>query len=371
MQTSLETTLAELIAFPSVTKNADACLEVLEYARKQLAPLDLHITASDSSATSPWFFATTQKTLTPDILLVAHLDVVPGPDKLFTLQRSHDKLLGRGVYDMKLAAACYLEFFKLHASELSSLDIGVLFTTDEEIGGDSLREIFATGLRPKTAFIPDGGDNWQVEARAKGLYGLALSAKGKTAHGSRPWEGDNALHRILDMCHILRNEFVFTDPSGSTLAVTRVQGGVAFNQITDQASAHLDFRSFEASELARFKRRASELAKDHEIEVTFVQSGSPVIFEKNHEAVQSFLRTLSDLRGAPIEYCESYGGSDARYFAEYNVPCIIMEPYGGGRHAESEWLLASDLGEYYRLIETWLLTGASTPVSTNHGVAAA
>lgn len=357
MQTRLETTLAKLIAIPSVTENTAACSDIIDFVRQELAPLGLHITASSPDAPRPWFFATTRDTLEPSILLAAHLDVVPGSDAAFTMRKEDGKLIGRGTYDMKLAAACYLEFVKAHANDLHQMDIGLLFTTDEEIGGDSMNDILATGLRPGVVFIPDGGGDWHIEARAKGFFGMKLQAIGKAAHGSRPWEGDNALHRIMDVTQILRNEYPFEGPDGTTVSITSVTGGNAVNQIADTASALLDVRSFDAAALKNFELRVFELAAAHSITATINQSGSPVIFDKQHPSVRAFLKVLEELRGEPARYVDSYGGSDARYFALYGIPSIIIEPYGGGRHAEDEWLLASDLGEYYRLIETWLLAG--------------
>lgn len=366
MQTRLEATLAKLIAIPSVTENTAACLEIIKFVREELEPFGLHITASNPDESHPWFYATTRDTLTPSVLLAAHLDVVPGPNEIFTLRKDGNKLYGRGAYDMKLAAACYIEFLKEHWHELATLDIGLLFTTDEEIGGDTMNDILATGLRPGAVFIPDGGGDWQIEARAKGFFGMSLHAIGKAAHGSRPWEGDNALHRIMDVTQILRSEYPFDGPDGTTLSITAITGGQAVNQIADTASALLDVRSFDGAALKNFELRVFELAAEYDITVRINQSGKPVIFDKQHPSVRPFLKALEELRGEPARFIDSYGGSDARYFALYDIPCIIIEPYGGGRHAEDEWLLADDLGEYYRLLEAWLLAGAKTPASANH-----
>jgi acetylornithine deacetylase/succinyl-diaminopimelate desuccinylase-like protein len=371
MQTRLETILARLIAIPSVTSNTAACFEIIRFVREELAPLGLHVTASAPDAAHPWFFATTRNTLTPSILLAAHLDVVPGPDAIFTMRSEDGKLYGRGTYDMKLAAACYIEFLKGHANDLDKLDIGVLFTTDEEIGGDSMKDIFAAGLRPGVVFIPDGGGDWQIEARAKGFFGMELHAAGRAAHGSRPWEGDNALHRIMDITQILRSEYPFEGPNGTTVSITSVTGGNAVNQIADTASALLDIRSFDDAALKNFELRAFELAAEHDAVVTINQSGKPVIFNQEHPSVKPFLQAFEAQRGEPARYIDSYGGSDARYFAIYDIPCIIMEPHGGGRHAEDEWLLASDLGEYYRLIETWLLAGIPAAANVTRQTVAA
>jgi acetylornithine deacetylase/succinyl-diaminopimelate desuccinylase-like protein len=68
------------------------------------------------------------------------------------------------------------------------------------------------------------------------------------------------------------------------------------------------------------------------------------------------LRILPDFVDS-IEYVSSYGGSDARFFAQRDIPTIIIEPHGDGRHAPDEWIEADDLEKYYRLMERWLIQG--------------
>lgn len=356
MQLRLETTLKELVAIPSVSGNAAACKEVLEYARAKVAPLGLHIVESEPDVSHPWFYATTHNTKTPDVLLAAHLDVVPGSTESFVLKKQGDKLIGRGVYDMKFAAACYIEFLQAHASELADLNMGILFSTDEELGGDSMLDILATGLRPGVVFIPDGGGNWKIESQAKGFYGIQLQASGKTAHGSRPWEGDNALHRIMDIVHVLRREYPLQDPNETTLSVTGIKGGLAVNQIADSASALIDFRTFDAAEHAAFKKRLFELAELHGVEVTLTQQGDPVTFQKDHPKVKPFLAAMRNVLKKEPGYVVSYGGTDARYFVPYDIPSIIMDPPGGSHHSEDEWLSAEGLSTYYELVKTWVLS---------------
>lgn len=352
MNTQLEQTLAHLISIPSTPDNKQACYDILTYIRDELAPYNLHVRGDFESA-NPWFIATTQDTNTPDILLAAHLDVVPA--KEYRLEKQGDKFYGRGVYDMKLAAACYLELFQLHADKLADLNIGLLFTTDEELGGSSTVNVLATGLRPKVVFIPDGGDNWHIEERAKGFYHARLTAHGTASHGSRPWEGDNAVHRLLDTLSSLRQSFPDGNRADATLSVTTLTGGSAHNQTPDHASATIDFRSFSIEDLARYKDEVTQLVKQNNLELEVIQSGDPLILNKESPAIQSFLTTLEEQTGRDVDYIEAYGGTDGRFFAPYNIPCIIIEPEGGMRHADTEWLKASDLPKFYELIEKWLL----------------
>lgn len=169
MQSNLETTLAQLIAIPSVSTTAAACHEVIEYVRAQIAPYGFSI-ISDTDRDNPWLLATATPDLEPPILLAAHLDVVPGDPSMFTMQKRDGKLIGRGTFDMKFAAACYIELIKHHATEVQAQNIGFLFTTDEEVGSTTVPLILEMGLRPGVVLLPDGGDNWHIEEHAKGLF---------------------------------------------------------------------------------------------------------------------------------------------------------------------------------------------------------
>lgn len=355
MQKNLETTLARLVSIPSVSSNAVACHEVLEYARSELEPLHLYIT-SDTDTDNPWLLATTQDTKEPEILLAAHLDVVPADPELFTMQTQGGKLVGRGVYDMKIAAACYLELFKNHIAELRQRNVGLLFTTDEELAGACMPGILERGLRPEIVFLPDGGDDWQIEEFAKGINTIDVVVRGKTAHGSRPWEGDNALHRVMDVIDILRKSFPHQKPDSATLTVTQLVSGTARNQIADHAKATLDFRSFHPEDIKRFRSELEQLAREHDLEMTIINDSNPVTFDKSAPAAIKFQKILEKVTQAPVRFTRSFGASDARFFAQYNIPCIIIEPHGGGRHAPNEWVLAADLPKYYDLIKEWVIS---------------
>lgn len=358
-KTDIIQTLTELVAIPSVSADSIACHEIIAHVSTRLAPYDL-FTRTDVDRPNPWLLATTRDTLQPDILLVAHLDVVPAPAVAFTLRQNGERLYGRGTYDMKLAVACYLELLRAHHHELNKLNIGFLFTTDEELGGASIQDIVDIGLKPGLLFIPDGGDDWHVESRAKGSLNALLIAHGQPAHGSRPWEGDNALHRLMDALSELRASYTSTEPSGPTLAVTMLDGGEAVNQIPAHASARIDFRAFEPQELSTYKELLAKISVKYQLELDTTYGYDPLIFDRQAPAAADFLATLEKFTGQDVQYIESYGGTDGRYFAPLGVPCIIIQPLGGGRHAENEWIDSADFHRYYRLLEQWLLTTANS-----------
>lgn len=353
LQNQLETTLTHLVRIPSVSSDPQACREIIDFIRDDISSYNLHV-RGDFTADNPWLLATTQDTNEPDILLAAHLDVVPAAH--YDLENRDGKLYGRGVYDMKFAAACYLQFLRLHADKLASLNIGVLFTTDEERDSASMPAVMATGLRPKVVFLPDGGDDWMIEQRAKGFHHVRLTVSGTAAHGSRPWEGKNALHDLIDILNQLRETYPSENKEDTTLAVTRIVAGQAFNQIPADAWADIDFRSFSKQDIDTYKQRLADFTKEYNLTVTLINTNYSVAFDQTLPVVQPFLAALRQHLGTDITYCDAYGGTDARFFAQYNIPCIIIEPHGGGRHADTEWLKVDDLGRFYQLIENWLTT---------------
>lgn len=362
MQQKLEDTLAHLVSIPSVSADPQGCHEIVAYIKTEIEALGLFIHSQVDTA-SPWLIATTKDTVTPHILLAAHLDVVPAPSELFSMQKHDGILYGRGVYDMKLAAACYLELLKAHIESLRDLNIGILFTTDEETGGQSMTEVLGFGVRPNVVFIPDGGDNWLLEKRAKGLCGIELTAYGKTAHGSRPWEGENALHTLLDVLQTLRAKYPSNAPSAATLAVNHLRGGETINQLPATASVMVDFRSFDQQEITEFQTLIEQLADIHQLQTRVISSGDPLLIDPKDPRMKTFLNALQKQLGTTdIHYCESYGASDARYFAQYDIPCIVIEPRGGGRHSNDEWLEANDLMRFYQLIERWIIPDVITTV---------
>ena len=121
---------------------------------------------------SSWVM-TTQSTSSPRIWLVAHLDVVPASTALFSPVVKDGRMYGRGVYDIKMAIACYLRLMR----ELPHADIGMMITTDEEIGGmNGVHRLLEAGYRCDVALLPDGRFNWNLEKEAKGVLQIQRKA---------------------------------------------------------------------------------------------------------------------------------------------------------------------------------------------------
>ena len=98
------------------------------------------------------------------VMLNAHLDVVAGRPDQFCVVEKGGKLWGRGVYDMKAAAAVEILVFKELASKLP-YPLGLQLVTDEEMGGtDGTRFQIDAGVRAEFT-IAGEGTNFDINAQ--------------------------------------------------------------------------------------------------------------------------------------------------------------------------------------------------------------
>jgi succinyl-diaminopimelate desuccinylase len=146
------------------------------------------------------------------ILWVGHLDVVPeGKPEFWTHPPYSGKITddgfvwGRGSSDMKGACAAAMVSARILNEMKKPLENGVefWFTADEEIGGgEGARWLAESGrLKGNVCVIGDGNGGGRtlpsIDIGCKGGAGTRLVARGKTAHGSTPFLGDNAIKKLM------------------------------------------------------------------------------------------------------------------------------------------------------------------------------
>jgi len=243
----LEQRLATYVAMPTVSSDTEANKAALRTLAEELQSFGLKVSAHGEK--HPWLVATTRATKHVRVLLHAHLDVVPENEEgQFTMHANGDQLIGRGVFDMKFAVAVYMELLAHIAKQddVYAHDLGVLITTDEEVGGrHGVKEFLDQGWSCDVAIIPDGGRDFKIERRAKGFLYAHLDAKGLSAHGSRPWEADNPIPKLIPALEKILKSYPNNDSAKPTLSITGIETPSAFTQIPHLARARLDGRAFD------------------------------------------------------------------------------------------------------------------------------
>lgn len=196
----------------------------------------------------------------PGLLFSGHLDVVPTGNVPWSVapfggEIQDGRLYGRGSCDMKSGVAALVvaaEAFAASCQERGTLpkgDLVVALTADEErncLGAEVLvREPLFAGIGAALVAEPTALGLYIAE---KGAFWVEITILGRTAHGSMPHLGANAVSAMAEFLHAWEGEYRTDTPvhpllGTPTLNVGLVRGGVKANVVPDQCIAQLDMRT--------------------------------------------------------------------------------------------------------------------------------
>ncbi len=357
MPESLRQLTEDLVSIPSVTADLSACAQTVEYVERYFSGVDLFVRRYDSQGHLSLVVGTSD-TLTPDVMLLGHLDVVPGPEALFRVRQEGSKLFGRGVCDMKSEDAVMMRLMRALSTQARRPSVALLLTTDEETGGfNGARHLVDDiGYRAKVALVPDGGHAPEdVILTNKGVLHVELRAKGKAAHGSRPWLGQNAIDALIDDYLRVRAAFpLSSDPEHwhDTCNVGVIAGGTAVNQIAADASAKLDIRFIETSTPDGLLARLRELAPH--CEVIERSRGGSAHTNVNDPMIARFGEAVAEVKQTTIKPNRSCGANDGRFLTAHGVPIIVSRPLSDGQHSDEEWVDLESLDVFERICRSFV-----------------
>ncbi len=343
--------LQRLIAYRTVSSDSAAVDACLDYIEDSTAASGLTVNRYVSNGFQSLVLST-QRTLRPTVILQAHIDVVPGYDHQFKLQQKEGKLYGRGVYDMKFAAACFVYLLEDLEAELGSYNFAVMLTSDEEVNGrNGVEYLLNQGYTGQVCVLPDSGDDWNIEANAKGFLAATISVRGRSGHGSRPWESDNAAIKLTEFITEVGQAFPPASPLETTVSLTMLSAGSVYNQIPGDASATLDIRFPDEAACRQVQKKLTALCAKHDVEVAFSLEAQAIQHRIDSEYFDIWQTGTRKIIGRSPTFTTSFAGSDARYFVPRGIPTISARPKGGGHHGGEEWLAEKDFYQYYDLIK--------------------
>ena len=368
MSTSIKLSIAdlltELVRMPTVSSDFAANTVALDWVEDQLKDLPLNIKRFEHNGV-PSLVATTRSVKNeknPKLWLAGHMDVVPGAEDLFTPKVSGNKMTGRGTYDMKSSVAVFIRLLQDLGDNLDDYDLGLMLTGDEEPGGSNGAGWLTQhhGYRGQAVLLPDSLKNWELEISAKGVNFFRFTSSGKDAHGSRIWEGDNAVERLLAFIEILRTHTT-TEPCGDpihyhhTLNIGKLEGGQVVNQVPHTAEALVDIRivpGTSTEDVDDWVKAAR--AQVPGITSERLQGQAQPLISPPTEVTRLFLRIAEAAIGRQIPHVHAHGGTDARYFADHGIPVITVNSTGGEPHTKNEWVDLADLNVFYKVVKRFV-----------------
>jgi len=215
---------------------------VLSYAKHRLQDAGLRVKIIGKKE-APAIIATYRED--PSMIFSGHLDTVPMGHGWTRRQgeKEDGRIYGRGTVDMKGACAAMIEAASALVDE--DIPIAVAFTSDEEEQMASINSVIREPAVKRAKGIIVGEPTGLCPAyREKGVFRFSLTTKGKAAHSSQPWLGEDAvlkmyycLSRLLDLAETSRQE-----STGITMCFSTIRGGIKNNVVADRCTAEIDIR---------------------------------------------------------------------------------------------------------------------------------
>ena len=296
-------------------------------------------------------YAATSTAKQQEVLLNAHLDMVPAEEATYTVREDNGWLLGRGTHDCLGNAA-------LIANLLIRLNgkarIGAIFSTDEEIGGWTTRFMVKHGYTAGKLVLVLDGPGYAVAVAQKGILCVRLKAHGQACHAAEPWKGTNAIDLLLAGYGKLRERFPPVqagDEWHDTMAATIIQAGTVSNRIPDTAEMILNIRFTHAADDVRL---AEEIRTVSGLEVNATTDCQPLLFSPEQPVLRRLVSFLAKQLGRDIAIQRMNGATDARHFAALGVPVAMIGVPGRDAHGAGEGLDLAGLAAYELVLEAFL-----------------
>jgi succinyl-diaminopimelate desuccinylase len=347
-------TLAKkLISIESTKEKPENLSAVLDVAKNELSSFKPKLFSKNKV---PSLLCSNKNTKSLKVILNGHLDVVPGNKKLFKPFVKGGRLYGRGAIDMKSAAAVLILVFKELAGKVD-YPLGLQLVTDEEIGGfKGTKYQLEKGIRSEFV-IAGEPTSFDIGTQAKGIFWFKVKAKGKSSHGSLPWEGENAIQKINNFINILNSKYPSpkNEKWASTFNLSKIEtDNNTFNKVPDNCVVWFDCRYVPKDSDAIIKNVKRLLPKDLQLEV---QLKEPSQFtDRNNQFVKNLKLSTEKVTRKTINFINKHGASDLRHCNAYGVNGVVFGPIGEGLHAETEWVDLKSLETYYEILKHYLLS---------------
>ena len=346
--------LRKMISHRPVTGDVACVNELTACVRDYLADAGI-VTRTEELDGRNILFASTTGCKTVDVLFNAHLDVVPAAETQFEPCEKEGWIYGRGAHDC-LGHCALLANTLIRVAE--EADAGIVFSTDEETGGATTRAMVERGYAArKLILIVDGHENALITAQ-KGVLTVTLRAAGTSCHAAMPWEGDNAIDRLIDGYLRIKPLFPAIEPPDewhNTMAATVVGGGNAHNRVPDSAEMTVNIRFTEEASAAALLARLREASG---LEVTPTMQTPPVFCDPAAPEIQRLKTCMETTLKKDVTVERLNGATDARHFRETGVPIAIIGTRGTDMHGKHEAVELAGL-EAYENVLTAFLRGSS------------
>ncbi len=274
------------------------------------------------------------------LILNGHMDVVSGKAGQFEPIEAEGKLYGRGAADMKGGCAAMIQAFCKLADMPLKCKVMLQIVSDEETGGfNCTKHLADTGYLGDFVICTEP-TQMNPSIQSKGMIKVDIITTGRPAHGSRPWEGDNAIEKAFKNYEAIRNLPILKESGhfyeSSTVNLALIEGGDIYNRVPATCRMGLDIRYVPHLNPREIVAQIQKQVCGR-VEIINIEPG--VLVEPTHPYIDIVAQAISRVTpDADFEIVGQHGGSDARFFASRGIPAIELGPKGDNWHGDGEYV---------------------------------
>ena len=272
------------------------------------------------------------------LIFSAHFDTVPAgeiPWKFdpFSGTIYDNKIYGRGAADMKGGMAAMLkaaEVLSRSGVELKG-DLILALTSGETSNCIGAKKLIEQGkISDAGAMLVSEPTGLNLYVAEKGALWVRARAFGKTAHGSMPQHGKNAIITMSEFLTKLKKIDFKAKPhpllGKPTLAVGTINGGVAINVIPDMCEAEIDIRLLPGQDQSEVLSKLERLG-GRRIQLEVIDFKKPVETDPKDPFVKIAVDSVTSIVGKrPRPQGVSYFTDGNIIANSLNIPMVIIGP---------------------------------------------
>lgn len=278
----------------------------------------------------------------PGLLFGGHLDVVPQGLETWQIgafdgTEKDGKIWGRGATDMLGGLAAVAEAMAEIKQAGVPLAGDVIFsaTAGEETDSRGVMRFLDTAgkdIGPLAGIIVPEPTGMTIMRAHRGILWLEITTAGKTAHGSMPQLGVNAIEKMMAFLAAFKTYQIPHQPhpllGGCSVSVNTITGGQATNVVPDQCAVQIDIRTLPGQSHEAIIRDVQRIfeqlgRQDKDFKATLQVIRSVGALETPAEA--PFLKTVCKAVGTDEVKAVGFT-TDGPWFAKLNAPVIIFGP---------------------------------------------
>ena len=272
----------------------------------------------------------------PVLCFNAHLDTVGAFDmgkRAFQPEVRNGRLYGRGAADVKGSLACFMLVLETLATAKAGLSGVVVLTAviGEEGPPSGTEFLINSGFMVDAAIVGEPSECRLFVGQRGGQF-VHVTTRGKTAHGSTPHAGVNAIEQMVRLLAGISEMPLFTRAVNGygvpTFCIGTINGGVRINVVPDRCEAAIDIRMppgiSPEDVLAGFSAQMHQLGIEGTVEP--LEPGHPAYLTPETSPIVQAAAQAAHALGIDARLSLAPYWSDLAHLRRAGIPTLIIGP---------------------------------------------